>query len=53
MFRDTNFECLRIIGGMKKAGMPIEAIREYIQLALSGNDKHPTITSSPQRPTSG
>ena len=32
MFRDVDFEWLRIIGCMKKAGMPIKAIREYIQL---------------------
>ena len=38
MFRDADFEWLRIIGCMKKAGMPIKAIREYIQLALSGDD---------------
>ena len=38
MFRDTDFEWLRIIGCMKKAGMPIKAIREYIQLTLSGDD---------------
>ena len=38
MFRDSDFEWLRIIGCMKKAGMPIKAIREYIQLALSGDD---------------
>ena len=38
IFRDVDFEWLRIIGCMKKAGMPIKAIREYIQLALSGDD---------------
>ncbi len=38
MFRDVDFEWLRIIGCMKKAGMPIKAIREYIQLTLSGDD---------------
>ena len=36
MFRDVDFEWLRIIGCMKKAGMPIKAIREYIQ--LTGDD---------------
>lgn len=38
IFRDVDFEWLRIIGCMKKAGMPIKAIREYIQLTLSGDD---------------
>ena len=38
MFRDVDFEWLRIIGCMKKAGTPIKAIREYIQLTLSGDD---------------
>ena len=38
VFTEKDFEWLRIIGCMKKAGMPIKAIREYIQLTLSGDD---------------
>ena len=38
MFQDSDFEWLQIIGCMKKAGMPIKAIREYIELAIQGDD---------------
>ena len=38
MFQDSDFEWLQIIGCMKKAGMPIKDIRQYIQLALQGDD---------------
>ena len=38
MFRDSDVEWLQIIHCMKKAGMSIRDIREYIQLALQGND---------------
>ncbi len=38
MFRDVDFEWLRIIGCMKKAGMSIRDIRQYIQLAMQGDD---------------
>ena len=37
-FRDSDFEWLRIIGCMKKAGMPLKDIRQYIELAMQGND---------------
>lgn len=38
MFRDSDVEWLQIIHCMKKAGMSIRDIREYIQLALQGDD---------------
>lgn len=38
MFRDSDFEWLQVIGCMKKAGMSIRDIRQYIQLALQGDD---------------
>jgi len=37
-FRDSDLEWLRIIGCMKKAGMSLKDIRQYIQLAMQGND---------------
>ena len=37
-FRDSDFEWLRVIGCMKKAGMPLKDIRQYIELAMQGND---------------
>ena len=33
-FRDSDLEWLRIIGCMKKAGMSLKDIRQYIQLAM-------------------
>jgi len=38
MFRDSDIEWLRVIECMKKAGMPIKDIRQYIELALKGDD---------------
>lgn len=38
IFRDSDREWLRIIGCMKKAGMPLKNIRQYIELALQGDD---------------
>ena len=38
MFRDADMEWLRVIGCMKKAGLSIRDIREYIQLAMRGDD---------------
>ena len=37
MFRESDFEWLQIIGCMKKAGMSIRDIRQYIQLAMQGD----------------
>ena len=37
-FHDSDFEWLRVIGCMKKAGMSIKDIRQYIELAMRGND---------------
>ena len=38
MFQDTDLEWLQIIGCMKKAGMSIRDIRQYIELARQGDD---------------
>ncbi len=38
MFKETDFEWLRVIGCMKKAGMPLKQIRRYIEMALEGDD---------------
>lgn len=38
MFQDTDLEWLQIIGCMKKAGMSIRDIRQYIELAQQGDD---------------
>ena len=38
MFRETDIEWLQVIGCMKKAGMSIRDIRQYIELALRGDD---------------
>ena len=38
MFQDSDFEWLQVISCMKKAGMSIKDIRQYIQLALQGDD---------------
>ena len=38
MFQETDFEWLQIISCMKKAGMSIRDIRQYIELAMQGND---------------
>ena len=37
-FRDSDMEWLRVITCMKSAGMSLRDIREYIQLALRGDD---------------
>ena len=38
VFQDKDFEWLQIIGCMKKAGMSIRDIRQYIELAMRGDD---------------
>ena len=38
MFRESDFEWLQVIRCMKKAGMPIKDIRQYIELALQGDN---------------
>ena len=38
MFQEKDFEWLRIIGCMKKAGMPLKDIRQYIELAMQGDE---------------
>lgn len=38
MFQDTDLEWLQIIGCMKKAGMSIRDIRQYIEQAQWGDD---------------
>lgn len=37
MFKEQDYEWLKIIECMKKAGMPIKDIKEYIELALEGD----------------
>ena len=38
MFQESDVEWLQVIGCMKKAGMSIKDIRQYIQMALQGDD---------------
>ena len=38
MFQESDIEWLQIIGCMKKAGMSIKDIRQYIQMGLQGDD---------------
>lgn len=38
IFRDKDFEWLRIIECLKKSGMPIKDIKVYIDMALKGDD---------------
>ena len=38
MFRESDIEWLQVIGCMKKAGMSIKDIRQYIEMALQGDD---------------
>ena len=38
MFQDKDMEWLQVIRCMKQAGMPLKAIREYIQLAMEGDE---------------
>lgn len=38
MFRESDVEWLQVIGCMKRAGMSIKDIRQYIELALQGDD---------------
>ncbi len=38
MFQESDIEWLQIIGCMKKAGMSIKDIRQYIEMALEGDD---------------
>ena len=38
MFQESDFEWLQVIDCMKKAGMSIKDIRQYIELALRGDD---------------
>ena len=38
MFQESDFEWLQVIGCMKKAGMSIRDIRQYIERALRGDD---------------
>ena len=38
VFKDSDYEWLKIIECMKNAGMPLKSIRTYIELALKGNE---------------
>ena len=46
VFQESDYEWLRMIGCMKKAGMSIRDIRHYIQLSAQGDD---TIGDPPDR----
>ena len=37
MFKEQDYEWMKIIECMKRAGMPIKDIRDYIELALEGD----------------
>ena len=37
MFRENDFEWLQVIRCMKKAGMSIKDIRQYIELSMQGD----------------
>ena len=37
-FRESDIEWLRVIGCMKKAGMSIKDIRQYLELSMQGNN---------------
>lgn len=38
MFRESDLEWLRVIGCMKKAGMSLRDIRQYMELVIQGDD---------------
>lgn len=38
MFQESDMEWLRVIGCMKMAGMSLKDIRQYIEMALQGDD---------------
>jgi len=38
MFQESDYGWLKIISCLKKAGMPLKDIREYINLALQGDE---------------
>ena len=38
IFRESDLEWLRVIGCMKKAGMSIRDIRQYMELVIQGDD---------------
>lgn len=38
MFKESDIEWLKVIGCMKKAGMSIKDIKQYIELAMKGDD---------------
>ena len=38
MFKDSDYEWLQVIGCLKKAGMSIRDIRQYIEQAQQGDD---------------
>ncbi|MBQ2925297.1 MAG: MerR family transcriptional regulator [Ruminiclostridium sp.] len=38
LFKDADFEWLRIIECLKKTGMPLKDIKEFIMMAMAGDD---------------
>jgi DNA-binding transcriptional MerR regulator len=49
MFRENDFEWLQVIRCMKKAGMSIKDIRQYIELSMQG-DLQPLEVVFPEHP---
>ncbi|MGN0963641.1 MAG: MerR family transcriptional regulator [Clostridia bacterium] len=38
MFRESDFEWLKVIGCLKKTGMPLAEIRRFIEMAMRGDE---------------
>lgn len=38
VFKDSDFEWLMVIGCLKKTGMPLKDIKEFIEMAIQGDD---------------
>lgn len=38
VFKDSDFEWLMVIGCLKKTGMPLRDIKEFIEMAIKGDD---------------
>lgn len=38
LFKDSDFEWLMVIGCLKKTGMPLKDIKEFIEMAIQGDD---------------
>ena len=38
VFKDSDYEWLQVIGCLKKTGMPLKDIKEFIEMAIQGDD---------------